>query len=223
MSTVAYPGECAKFQWLAFGGRNGRDFLTAIEAWHGQSNRNFDRPPLGISVPIWFSWTKDWRGHAAVWLADGRVLSSPVSGSKQGQNIFPSIDALINAFGGGMTYLGWAEWMDDTVVVEPVQILVGDEDDIMAIYLRATNNSSPLDAKNPGTSRIWAGDGRVINGAKYSGVWERSEDGTVRRLFPDEWAAIQRAYAAAGKKVPYSEISGNELEKMYLVTRAAPK
>lgn len=98
-----------------------------------------------------------------------------------------------------------------------------DEDDIMAVYLRASGNSSPLDATNPGTSRIWAGDGRVINGATYSGVWERSEDGTVRRLFPDEWAAIQRAYAAAGKKVPYSEISGNELEKMYLVERAAPK
>lgn len=103
---------------------------------------------------------------------------------------------------------------------EPIQ---EDEEAIMAIYLRATGNSSPLDPKNPGTSRIWAGDDRVINGAKYSGVWERSEDGTVRRLFPDEWAAIQRAYAAAGRKVPYSEISGNELEKMYLVTRAAPK
>lgn len=97
------------------------------------------------------------------------------------------------------------------------------EEDIMAIYLRATGNSSPIDTTNPGTSRIWAGDDRVINGAKYSGVWERSEDGTVRRLFPDEWAAIQRAYEAAGRKVPYSEISGNELEKMYLVTRAAPK
>lgn len=105
----------------------------------------------------------------------------------------------------------------------PVPEIIREEEDIMAIYLRATGNSSPLDPKNPGTSRIWAGDDRVINGAKYSGVWERSEDGTVRRLFPDEWAAIQRAYAAAGRKVPYSEISGNELEKMYLVTRAAPK
>lgn len=98
-----------------------------------------------------------------------------------------------------------------------------EQDDIMAVYLRATGNSTPIDAKNPGSSRIWAGDNRDIGGARYSGVWERSEDGSIRRLFPGEWAAIQQAYTNAGRKIPYADISGNELEKMYLVSRAEPK
>lgn len=99
-----------------------------------------------------------------------------------------------------------------------------EEDDMSVVYLRATSNSSPIVAGNPGTSRIWAGDDRVIEGAKYSGVWERADSAAVpRRLFPGEWQAIQDAYAAAGRKVPYASISGNELEKMYLVKRAAPQ
>lgn len=98
-----------------------------------------------------------------------------------------------------------------------------EEDEIMAIYLQATGNSSPIDGKNPGSSRIWAGNNREIGGAVYSGVWERSEDGSLRRLFPGEWQAIQEAYAAAGRKVPVAAISGNELEKMYLIKRAEPR
>lgn len=94
-----------------------------------------------------------------------------------------------------------------------------EEDDIMAIYLRPTSNSSPLKPGDAGSSRIWAGDDRNIGGVIYSGTWERSDDGSVRRLFPDEWAAIQRAYASVGRKVPQSAISGNELEKMVYVKR----
>lgn len=93
------------------------------------------------------------------------------------------------------------------------------KDDIMAIYLRPTGNSSPTKPGDLGSSRIWAGDDRKIGGVTYSGTWERSEDGNVRRLFPDEWAAIQRAYASVGRKVPQSAISGNELEKMVYIKR----
>lgn len=93
------------------------------------------------------------------------------------------------------------------------------KDDIMAIYLRPTGNSSPTKPGDPGSSRIWAGDDRKIGGVTYSGTWERSDDGSVRRLFPDEWAAIQRAYASVDRKVPQSTISGNELEKMVYVKR----
>lgn len=97
-----------------------------------------------------------------------------------------------------------------------------EEDDIMAIYMEATQNSSPTERGNPGTSRIWAGADRVIAGAKYSPVWERSEDGTIRRLFTAEWEAIQAAYAAAGRPVPYAKVHGNAIEQMYLVNRAEP-
>lgn len=98
-----------------------------------------------------------------------------------------------------------------------------EQEPIMAVYLRATGNSSPIDAKNPGSSRIWAGPNRLIDCALYSDVWERSDDGSVRRLFPGEWAAIQAAYKTAGRIVPLADISGNELEKMYLVKRTEPK
>lgn len=121
--TTDYPGWCARFVFNAFGGKNGWGFSTAIEAWHGQKNKHpGERPPKGVDVPIWFSWTKDPRGHTAVSLSDGRVLSSPVSGTAKGQNIFSSIEALMAAFGGGMTYLGWGEQMDGTVVVKPAAL-----------------------------------------------------------------------------------------------------
>lgn len=99
-----------------------------------------------------------------------------------------------------------------------------EEGEIMAIYIRPKANSSETVKGNPGTSRIWAGDGRNIGGAEYSGVWERSEDGSVRRLFTAEWAAIQEAYKAAGRKVPLAtDVHGNAIEQMYLVKRAEPK
>lgn len=111
----------------------------------------------------------------------------------------------------------------DPQVFTPSTPAKQEEDDIMAIYLEATQNSSPTKPGDSGSSRIWAGTDRVIAGAKYSGVWERSEDGTIRRLFAAEWEAIQAAYAAAGRPIPYATVHGNAIEQMYLVNRAEPK
>ena len=119
MTTVDVPGACARFQWKAFGARNGWGFGSATAAWNGQAKKHpGEWPPSGVAVPIWLSWAKDPNGHAAISLADGRVLTSPVRGTTEGQEIYPSIQAMMNAFGGGMTYLGWGEQMDGTVVVE---------------------------------------------------------------------------------------------------------
>lgn len=93
----------------------------------------------------------------------------------------------------------------------------------MAVYFRATSNSSPLKPGDAGSSRIWAGEDRVIDGVTYSGVWERSEDGTIRRLFAAEWAGIVAAYAASGRKVPVADVHGNVIEQMYLAKRSEPK
>lgn len=105
---------------------------------------------------------------------------------------------------------------------EPTKEEEEEEEEIMAIYLEATANSSPIKPGDAGTSRIWAGD-RVINGARYSGVWERSEDGSIRRLFAAEWAAFQAAYKAAGRKIPLAKVHGNAIEQMYLAARTEPK
>ena len=98
-----------------------------------------------------------------------------------------------------------------------------EEEEDMNTYFEATANSSPVKAGDPGSSRIWAGADRVINGAKYSGVWERSADGSVRRLFSGEWAGIVAAHEAAGRKLPLAKVHGNVIEQMYLVERAAPR
>lgn len=149
MSTVGYPGMCARFQYNVFGGRNGWGFATAADAWRGQANQHpGELPPEGVAVPIWLSWDKDPAWHAAVSLPDGRVLSSPVYGSKKGQQIFPTIAALIAAFGGGMHYLGWAESLDGTRVVEPVNvqpISSHEEDDGMyrpTVHVRVDNGKA---------------------------------------------------------------------------------
>ena len=53
---------------------------------------------------------------------------------------------------------------------------------------------------------------------------ERSEDGSIRKLFVAEWDAIQAAYKAAGRPIPLATgVHGNAIAEMYLTTRAAPK
>lgn len=99
----------------------------------------------------------------------------------------------------------------------------------MATYFEATANSTPL---ADGTSRIWAGEGRKVQSkdasgrvfeATYSNLWERSDDGSIRRLFVGEAAAIRAAYEAAGRKFPVAQVHGNAIEQMYLVARPEPK
>lgn len=104
---------------------------------------------------------------------------------------------------------------------EPTPI-IPEEDEDMNTYFEASSNSSPVKGGDNDTSRIWAGDGRVIGGATYSGVWERSQDGSIRRLFKGEWEGIKAAYAAAGRKLPVAKVHGNVIEQIYLVTRTAP-
>lgn len=132
---------CARFQWRAFGAKNGWGFGTATEAWAGQANRHPGQlPPLGVAVPIWFSWSSVPEGHAAVSLADGRLLMSPMSGTKEGQSIYPSLNAFLADF-PGMRYLGWAESMDGTRVValnkNPTPNTGQEEDEDMKLENRA--------------------------------------------------------------------------------------
>lgn len=103
-----------------------------------------------------------------------------------------------------------------------------DHEDDMTLYFEATENSTPL---TDGTSRIWAGEGRKVKSrdaegrvfeATYSGVWERSPDGSIRRLFAAEWPAIRAAIEASGRKVPIAQVHGNAIEQMYLVARTEP-
>lgn len=205
-------GNCLKFTFLAFGGRNGRGFSESRKAWDGQSRRHPGTyPPKGISVPVWFDWVgtvngirKNW-GHTAVRLPDGRVMSSPYSGF--GQLVFASIKALEKGFGA--TYLGWSEWMDGTVVVQPVeaavkpvkparrqyQIVTAEEANVRR---RPTTQSPVIRVLKRGTKRrvstrtrgemtrgsnTWI---RVRTGLRigwvHASVWRVSDAATIKRL-----------------------------------------
>ena len=96
-----------------------------------------------------------------------------------------------------------------------------DEDD-MNTYFQPTNDSDPITDVDPITgkpvgkpySRIWAGE-RKIGGMTFSPVWERSGDGSARRLFKAELAGIQDAYALTGRVFPLvTDINGNGVEQI---------
>ena len=218
-------GMCLRFAQSVFGAPVAH--RSATDAANATKFRHHTREMPDVAALVWFDHYGTYQnefsnwGHVVAWVPGGGFLSSP--GTGYGQQWFPSIDAVERTFNAKFRF--WSEDINTLRVAEPATpapVIVPEEEDIMAIYLEATGNSSPIDAKNPGTSRVWAGSNREIGGVTYSGVWERSEDGSVRRLFPGEWQAIQDAYVAAGRKVPVAKISGNELEKMFLIKRAAP-
>lgn len=94
------------------------------------------------------------------------------------------------------------------------------EDDDMNTYLEATSSSTPIkEADGVERSRIWAGE-RQIGGMTFASVWERSPDGSIRRLFKGEWEAIVAAHAAADRKVPVAKVGGNVVEQIVFGKRA---
>lgn len=105
-----------------------------------------------------------------------------------------------------------AEALRTGVSPEPTPIII--QEDIMNTYLEATSNSTPIkESDGVERSRIWAGE-RQIGGMTFSSVWERSADGSARRLFKGEWEAIVAAYAAADRKVPVAKVGGNVVEQI---------
>lgn len=229
---TARPGWCLQYAQSVFNAPVMHE--TAWIAWQNQQFRHGPSEPLpDVPVLLWFShWATyngvymNW-GHVAVLVPGDAIYSSPSTplGSPPSFERYGTIQEVEQRFSS--TYVGWSEDINtlrvaayDPSNVDPEPIVESEE--IMAVYLEASNNSSPTKAGDPGSSRIWAGE-RVINGAKYAGVWERSEDGSIRRLFAAEWAGIQAAYASVGREAPLSKVHGNAIEQIYLVTRSAPK
>lgn len=111
-----------------------------------------------------------------------------------------------------------AEAIRTGVSPEPTPIVI--QEDIMNTYLEAVSSSTPIKEKDGvERSRIWAGE-RQIGGMTFASVWERSADGSTRRLFKGEWEAIVAAYAAADRKVPVAKVGGNVVEQIVYGKRA---
>ena len=100
------------------------------------------------------------------------------------------------------------------VTGEASPIQTQEEEDDMNIYLEATDSSTPIkDPDGVMRSRIWDGE-RKIGGMTFANVWERSADGTARRLFKAEWEGIVEAYGLVGRTVPLVKMNGNSIEQV---------
>lgn len=100
------------------------------------------------------------------------------------------------------------------VTGEASPIQTQEEEDDMNIYLEATDDSTPIkDPDGVMRSRIWHGE-RKIGGMTFANVWERSADGTARRLFKAEWEGIVEAYGLVGRTVPLVKMNGNSIEQV---------
>jgi len=95
-------------------------YNTATDAWNAAQYKHVGDPPTNVSVPVWFSWTGTINGITANY---GHVACS-VNGTKFysvsaiGDQIFNSIQELMNFIGGGIEYLGWSEDINNDRVVE---------------------------------------------------------------------------------------------------------
>lgn len=116
-------GMCLSYARRAFGAPVVEK--TAWQGWENAKGRHADRNfPAGAAVPVWFDWwgqlpgdqQKYQYGHVAVRAADGRIWSSPLSGT--GRAWFNSVDDLVRAFGGGMRYVGWSRDISGKEVID---------------------------------------------------------------------------------------------------------
>lgn len=226
-------GRCLPFAQSFFGAPIRYD--SAWDSWNATQFKHGPEVPLpDVPVLLWYShygtyysYSKGYSfygnwGHVTPYVPGDAIYSSPAYGF--GQDRYATIAEVERAFNA--KYVGWSEDINGLRVAEfvpPEPEIQYEEEEIMSVFFEAISNSSPVKQGDPGSSRIWAGNGRVINGSKYSGVWERSEDGSVRRLFEGEWAGIRAAFEAAGRKIPLAKVHGNVIEQMYLAPRSQPK
>lgn len=140
---VGYEGGwCLKYVQDAY--KTDHLYPTAIAAWNAESLKHTDRPPAGITVPVYLSLGNVPAGHVAIQLSDGYVASSSLSGKHAQPYFHKNLDDLIAMYGkynGGATYLGWGEHVGSVRVVEPEQVNAND-DQIRQAYLEILERSA---------------------------------------------------------------------------------
>lgn len=114
-------------------------YNTAIAAWNAEPeiSSHAELPPVGKTVPVYFSLGNVPAGHVAISLDDGKVASSTQAGFHSQGYIHPNLQDLINMYGkynGGCKYLGWGEHVGRIRVVEQVSNNATD-DQIRQAYL----------------------------------------------------------------------------------------
>lgn len=145
--TVGYVGGwCLKYVQDAFG--TDHPYPTALSAWNNNygGGNHVGLPPMGVTVPVYFSLGTEPAGHVAIRLDDGMVASSTLSDSHARPYFHKDINDLVAVYGkynGGCRYLGWSEYVGTVRVVQESQVNATD-DQIRAAYLDILGR--PVDA-----------------------------------------------------------------------------
>jgi hypothetical protein len=120
---VPYEGGwCLKYVQDAFA--TDHPYGSAMEEWNsnpGGTNHPWELPPVGKTVPVFFSLGSTGYGHTAISLDDGMVASSTQGGFHNQGYIHPNLQSMIDMYAqynNGCTYLGWSEFVGNIRVVE---------------------------------------------------------------------------------------------------------
>jgi len=92
-----------------------------MAAWNAEPNKHYDRPPAGLTVPVYLALGNVPAGHVAISLDDGVVASSTQAGVHSTPYYHKNLDDVIAVYGkynGGATYLGWGEHVGSVQVVQ---------------------------------------------------------------------------------------------------------
>ena len=110
------PGECLVYVQDTFG--VGPKYLTAISAWQASTHQHPDQNfPDNIWLPVWFTVSDNPDGHVALRQPDGSIwsASSPTDTTPVHHASLADIESYYN---GTLTYLGWTEDVEDTLVMD---------------------------------------------------------------------------------------------------------
>ena len=120
--TVGYTGGwCLKYCQDAF--KTDHPDPDATNAWEDNylGGNHYDLPPVGKTVPVYFSLGNVPQGHVAISLDDGMIASSTQGGYHSQPYFHQNLDNIIWVYGqynGGCNYLGWSEYVGTVHVVE---------------------------------------------------------------------------------------------------------
>ena len=126
-------------------------YSSAWEAWQN-TEQHEDGAPLGVDVPVYFSYTatidginKNW-GHIGVQLKNGKFWSDGT--------VYPSIG--IYTAGHSPKYVGWGESVNGVKVIKEQDVTTSRKDAIM-LYQKLWGIHSPTEAqKKSWTGREWS-------------------------------------------------------------------
>lgn len=96
---------------------------SAMAKWNanpGNGNHPGELPPIGKTVPVYFSLGNVPDGHTAASLDDGGVASSSLPGFHTSPYYYKNLNACIADYGkynGGCTYLGWSGYVGKIQVI----------------------------------------------------------------------------------------------------------